>query len=57
MAQFADAIAAARADGTLWGARLSDVMIRSPEGDFAIDYGKFDAVEQTEMLVWDLQEA
>ena len=28
----------------LWGARLTDIMVRSPQGEFAIDYGKFDDV-------------
>jgi inward rectifier potassium channel len=31
----------------VWGARLADIMIRSPENDFLIDYGKFDAIERT----------
>jgi inward rectifier potassium channel len=30
-----------------WGARLVDIMIRTPEDDFLIDYGKFDAIERT----------
>ena len=30
----------------IWGARLVDVMIRTPEDDFLIDYGKFDAIER-----------
>jgi len=36
----------------IWGARLSDIMIRSGQGDFSIDYGKFDDVEQTEPPTW-----
>ena len=31
----------------VWGARLADVIIRSPESGFMIDYGKFDAIEPT----------
>jgi hypothetical protein len=31
----------------VWGARLVDIMIRTPEDDFLIDYGKFDAIEHT----------
>ena len=30
----------------VWGARLADVIIRSAEHDFMIDYGKFDAIER-----------
>lgn len=41
----------------IWGARLSDIMIRSPQGDFAIDYGRFDDLDQTEAPSWELQEA
>ncbi|HKN00991.1 MAG TPA: ion channel [Candidatus Binataceae bacterium] len=41
----------------IWGARLSDVMIRSPQGEFAIDYRKFDAIDQTVMPAWELQQA
>ena len=41
----------------IWGARLSDIMLRSPQGDFAIDYGRFDEVDQTEAPSWELQEA
>jgi len=36
----------------VWGARLSDVMLRMPRGAFAIDYGKFDDVDPTEAPVW-----
>ena len=32
-----------------WGARLVDIMIRTPEDDFLLDYGKFDAIERTAM--------
>jgi inward rectifier potassium channel len=31
----------------VWGARLVDIMIRSPKDEFLIDYGKFDAIERT----------
>src|SRR5262249_16274009 len=31
----------------VWGARLADIMIRSPEHEFLIDYGRFDAIERT----------
>jgi inward rectifier potassium channel len=31
----------------VWGARLADIMIRSPEKGFLIDYGKFDAIQPT----------
>ena len=40
----------------IWGARLSDVLIRTPQGGFVFDYGKFDAVDQTETPVWELPE-
>jgi inward rectifier potassium channel len=40
------------ASDIIWGARLSDVMIRSPRGDFKIDYGKFDDVDYTEPPAW-----
>ncbi len=33
----------------VWGARLADIMIRSPEDKFSIDYGKFDAIVRTAM--------
>jgi inward rectifier potassium channel len=36
----------------IWGARLSDIMVRSGQGNFAIDYGKFDDVDQTEVPIW-----
>ncbi|MBV8140195.1 MAG: ATP-sensitive inward rectifier potassium channel 10 [Deltaproteobacteria bacterium] len=29
----------------VWGARLMDIMVRTPEDDVLIDYGKFDAIE------------
>jgi inward rectifier potassium channel len=38
----------------IWGARLSDMTFRLPGGDFAIDYGKFDELTQTEMPIWQL---
>ncbi len=38
----------------VWGARLSDILIRTPQGGFVFDYGKFDAVIQTEMPAWEL---
>jgi inward rectifier potassium channel len=44
-------------DDIIWGARLCDIMIRSPQGEFAIDYGKFDEVKQTELPKWELEEA
>jgi inward rectifier potassium channel len=34
----------------VWGARLTDIMIRSPKNEFLIDYGKFDAIERTAVL-------
>jgi inward rectifier potassium channel len=36
-----------KAADIVWGARLADIMIRTPEDDFLIDYGKFDAIERT----------
>ena len=33
----------------VWGARLTDIMVRTPEDDFLIDYGKFDAIERIAM--------
>jgi inward rectifier potassium channel len=39
----------------VWGARLVDVLIRTPEGGFVFDYGKFDEIDQTPGL--ELQKA
>jgi inward rectifier potassium channel len=41
----------------VWGARLSDIIVRTPQGGFVFDYGKFDAVIQTEMPAWELSAA
>jgi inward rectifier potassium channel len=46
-----------RARDIIWGARLSDVLIRSPDGAFAMDYGRFDAVDQTATPVWEVAQA
>jgi len=40
----------------IWGARLTDIMVRRPQGDFAIDYGKFDEVMDAEAPEWALRE-
>ncbi|HZP46214.1 MAG TPA: ion channel [Candidatus Binataceae bacterium] len=37
----------------LWGRRLADVMLRTADGGFALDYGKFDDVEPAELTPWD----
>jgi len=37
------------ASDIIWGARLADTLLRRPAGDFAFDYGKFDAVIETAM--------
>ncbi|HLW69741.1 MAG TPA: ion channel [Candidatus Binataceae bacterium] len=42
-----------KASDIIWGARLADTLMRRPAGDFAFDYGKFDAVIETAMPVWD----
>ncbi|MGH7838253.1 MAG: ion channel, partial [Candidatus Binataceae bacterium] len=42
-----------KASQIVWGARLADVLLRAPSGDFAFDYGKFDAVIQTTMPTWE----
>jgi len=34
------------ASDIVFDARLTDIIIRSPESEFAIDYGKFDAIER-----------
>jgi len=34
-----------KAGDLVWGAKLADIIIRSPEEGFMIDYGKFDAIE------------
>jgi inward rectifier potassium channel len=39
----------------IYGARLSDVMIREPQGGFAIDYRKFDNIDRTETPIWERQ--
>lgn len=36
----------------MYGARLSDIMMRDPQGGFAIDYGRFDDFDRTEAPVW-----
>ena len=41
----------------VWGARLSDVLIRDARGGFAIDYGKFDAIEAATPPQWRLPAA
>jgi inward rectifier potassium channel len=46
-----------RAREIIYGARLSDVMVRSPQGGFAIDYGKFDNYDRTEAPIWERQVA
>jgi inward rectifier potassium channel len=46
-----------RSRDIIWGARLSDVLFRSPDGRFAMDYGKFDAVVQTPLPLWDASQA
>jgi inward rectifier potassium channel len=35
----------------VWGARLSDMMIRSPQDEFFIDYGKFDSIEEVAIAI------
>jgi inward rectifier potassium channel len=42
-----------KASDIIWGARLADTLFRRPTGDFAFDYGKFDAVIETTMPVWE----
>jgi inward rectifier potassium channel len=37
-----------------WGARLVDIMMRTPEGGFAIDMSKFDDIEAVELPPWDI---
>lgn len=44
------------ASDVVWGARLTDVMIKLSQGDFAIDYGKFDGVDQSEMPLWEYEQ-
>jgi inward rectifier potassium channel len=36
-----------KAADIVWGARLADIIIRSGENAFSIDYGRFDAIERT----------
>jgi inward rectifier potassium channel len=45
-----------RSHDVIYGARLSDVMIRRKTG-FAMDYGKFDEVDRTDAPTWDRQVA
>lgn len=35
-----------------WGARLADIISRSPEGDYSIDLSKFDAIVPSEAPRW-----
>lgn len=37
-----------------WGARLVDIMMRTPDGGFAIDMSKFDDIEAVELPPWDI---
>ena len=36
-----------------WGARLVDIMVRTPDGGFALDMSKFDDIEPVELPPWD----
>jgi inward rectifier potassium channel len=36
-----------------WGARLSDIMVQTPDGGFALDFEKFDEVEPAQLAEWD----
>jgi inward rectifier potassium channel len=36
-----------------WGARLSDIMIRMPDGSFALDLERFDDIEPAQLTAWD----
>jgi inward rectifier potassium channel len=46
-----------KADDIVWGARLTDIMVRAGRNQFAIDYGKFDAIEHSAMRPSELIEA
>ena len=35
------------------GARLSDIMVRLPDGSFALDFAKFDDIEPAPLPSWD----
>ncbi|HXR24639.1 MAG TPA: ion channel [Candidatus Binataceae bacterium] len=37
-----------------WGARLVDIMVRTPDGGFALDMSKFDDIEPVELPPWDI---
>ncbi|HVN90558.1 MAG TPA: ion channel [Candidatus Binataceae bacterium] len=36
-----------------WGARLSDALVRTPDGSFALDFDRFDEIEPAELRPWD----
>lgn len=38
----------------VWGARLSDILIRTQQGNFVFDYGNFDSVIRTDPPAWEL---
>jgi inward rectifier potassium channel len=37
----------------LWGARLTDILVRVPDGSFVMDFAKFDSVEPAPLPAWD----
>jgi inward rectifier potassium channel len=39
-----------------WGARMTDIMIRMPDGGFALDMSKFDDIEPAELPPWNKAE-
>jgi hypothetical protein len=41
----------------VWGARLSDIMVLTPDGGFAIDFDKFDDVEPAALPPWNASAA
>ncbi len=36
-----------------WGARLSDALVTTADGSFALDFDRFDAIEPAELAPWD----
>ncbi len=45
------------AEDLVWGARLADITTRTPEGEFTLDFARYDEVVVAEMPRWELDRA
>ncbi len=45
------------AEDIIWGARLADISTRTPEGEFMLDFARYDEVIATDMPRWELDRA